>query len=231
MPDYFSHAICAQKILENCNKKTRTAICNETLFYLGAQGGDVFFTYKLNFGAGNLGKKLHSVAARELFEILARGDKSYACGFATHYATDSLLHPTVNAFAASKKTPLSHMRFEADLGLYISRKFAITRRILPHERVLNATFGMYDSMVKFEPQITLTGVERCLKRHFAISRELLKRKRTKYAVNYDFSSLSGLIDDAVSFGVECVESVADGNIDGELFALPFGKEESPNTLS
>lgn len=231
MPDYFSHAICAQKILENCNKKTRTAVCNEALFYLGAQGGDVFFTYKLNFGASNLGKKLHSVSAAKLFNVLVGGDKSYACGFATHYAIDSLLHPTVNAFAASKKSPLVHMRFEADLGLYISRKYSITRRILPHERVLNATFGVYDSMVKFEPQITLSGVERCLKRHFAISRELLKRKRTKYGCDYDFASLSGLIDDAVSFGTDCVESVAVGKIDEELFSLPFGKEEPPNTLS
>ncbi|MGN0813108.1 MAG: zinc dependent phospholipase C family protein [Candidatus Coproplasma sp.] len=221
MPDYFSHAICAQKILENCNKKTRSLITDFSLFYLGAQGGDVFFTYKLYFGQSNLGRRLHTLSAFELFNLLAQGNLSYACGFATHYALDSTLHPAVFAFEKSSRTPFAHMRFEADLGLYISRKYGVTRRILPRERVIASTFKVYDSVVKIEPQITLTGVERCLKRHFLFSRELLKRKRTTYALDYDFSSLSGAVDDGVSLGISCVEAVAEGNIDEELFSNPF----------
>ncbi|MGN1061029.1 MAG: zinc dependent phospholipase C family protein [Candidatus Coproplasma sp.] len=221
MPDYFSHAICAQKILENCNKKTRSLICDSALFYLGAQGGDVFFTYKLNLGQHNLGKRLHAISAYKLFNLLSEGDLSYACGFATHYAIDSTLHPAVYAFESNCRTPFAHMRFESDLGLYISRKYGITRRILPHESVLRSTFKIYDSIVKVEPQITLTGVERCLKRHFTLSREMLKRKRLTYALSYDFSSLSGAVEDAVSFGVTCAEAVAAGNLDEQLFCNSF----------
>ena len=221
MPDYFSHAICAQKILEKCNKKTRSSICDSTLFYLGAQGGDVFFTYKLNLGQSNLGRRLHAISAYNLFCQLKETNLSYACGFATHYALDSTLHPAVFAFEKSCRTPFAHLRFESDLGLYISRKYGVTRRILPYEKVIGATFKIYDSIVKIEPQITLTGVERCLKRYFALSREMLKRKRLTYALSYDFSSLSGAVDDAVSKGVSCVEAVADGNISEELFSSPF----------
>lgn len=221
MPDYFSHAICAQKILENCNKKTRSAISDLSLFYLGAQGGDVFFTYKLKLGQSNLGRKLHTISAAELFSALAQADVSYACGFATHYAMDSTLHPVVFAFEKSSRTPFAHMRFEADLGLYISRKYGVTRRILPKDKVMSATFKLYDSIKKIEPQITLTGVERCLKRHFVFSREMLKRKHTTYTLDYDFSSLSGAVEDGVSLGISCVEAILEGNIDGELFSNSF----------
>ncbi|MGN1372617.1 MAG: zinc dependent phospholipase C family protein [Candidatus Coproplasma sp.] len=221
MPDYFSHAICAQKILENCNKKTRSAISDVGLFYLGAQGGDVFFTYKLYFGQSNLGRRLHTLSAVELFNALIQGNTSYACGFATHYAIDSSLHPAVYAFEKTSRTPFAHMRFEADLGLYISRKYDVTRRILPRERVVGSTFKVYDSIVKVAPQITLTGVERCLKRYFLFSRELIRHKRTTYALDYDFSSLSGAVEDGVSLGISCVEAIAEGNVDGELFSNPF----------
>ncbi len=223
MPDYFSHAICAQKILENCNNKTRSQISDRTLYMLGAQGGDVFFAYKLNFNQNNLGKRLHLMPAAELFTLLREGNLSYACGFATHYALDCTLHPAVYAYEATAKTAFAHMRFESDLGLYISRKYAITRHILPRERVLGATFALYDSISKIQPEVTVTGVERCLKRHFLYSRELLKRKRTTYALPYDFTSLSGAVDDAVSFGAECIEAVISGNIDEELFSRTFNE--------
>lgn len=181
----------------------------------------MFFAYKLQFSQNNLGRRLHTLSARELFTLLLDGDLSYACGFATHYALDCTLHPAVYAFESTSRTPLAHMRFESDLGLFISRKYAVTRRILPRERILGATFGVYDSIQKVEPQITLTGVERCLKRHFALSRELLRRKRTTYALPYDFSSLGGAVDDAVSLGVACVESLANGKVDEKLFSRPF----------
>lgn len=230
MPDYFSHDICARIILEKCNKKTRSAITNSTLFYLGAQGGDVFFTYKLNFGECNLGKRLHGACPYELFKKLAQGNISYACGFATHYATDCLLHPTVNAYCLKHKSPLSHLRFEADLGLFISRKFGITRHILPYERIIGASFALYDCIKIVQPQVTLSGVERCLKRHFALSRGLLKTKRTSYNIGYDFSSLSAVVDDAIELGVELATCLVEGKVEKDKFLLPFCKQSS-KTLS
>ncbi len=221
MPDYFSHAICAQKILENCTKDIKSRICDHTLYMLGAQGGDVFFAYKLNFKQTNLGRRLHRVNAVELFEILKDTNASYAAGFATHYALDCTLHPAIYAFESGTKSPLAHMKFENDLGLYISRKFAQPRNILPREKVTGATFALYDCIVKVEPEVTVTGVERCLKRHFSYTRALLKSKKQEFSINYDYRSLSGAVDDAVSLGAECVKAVVDGKVPVELFSKSF----------
>ena len=221
MPDYFSHFICAQKILENCPKAVKTAVSDHTLYMLGAQGGDVFFAYKLNFSQANLGRRMHRLNAEELFNTLKDGNLSYAAGFATHYALDCTLHPAIYAFENSSKSPLAHVRFENDLGLYISRKFAIPRNILPRERILSQTFCLYDCISKIEPRITVTGVERCLKRHFAYTRTLLKNKKQEFTFNYDYRSLSGAVDDALSLGVDCVRAITEGNVSGELFSKSF----------
>lgn len=221
MPDYFSHAICAQKIYENCAKNVKSKICDHTLYMLGAQGCDVFFAYKLNFKKTNLGRRLHGMEARGLFEILCGGNLSYAAGFATHYALDCTLHPVVYAFESGTKSPLAHVKFENDLGLYISRKYAQPRNILPREKVMGATFAVYDSIVKVEPQVTVTGVERCLKRYFSYSRALLKSKKQEFNFDYDYRSLSGAVDDAVALGEECVKAVTEGKAPEELFSKSF----------
>lgn len=221
MPDYFSHAICAKIILDESSKDVKQKIADRTLYMLGAHGGDVFFAYKLSFKKTNLGRRLHGMPAAELFDILSEGDLSYAAGFATHYALDCTLHPAIYAFENNTKMPMAHIRMENDLGLYISRKFAIPRNILPRERVLSETFSVYDSIKKFDSAVTVTGIERCLKRHFAYSRALLKSKRQDYATDYDFTSLSGAVDDAVSLGVSCVKSVLSGEISKELFSRSF----------
>lgn len=221
MPDYFSHNVCARVILERCAKEVKDKVQSRALYLLGAQGGDVFFAYKLNFSKENLGRKLHTKPPLKLFKALALGDKSYACGFATHYALDCTLHPAIYAFERLSHAPLAHMRFENDLGLYISRKFKIPRGILPREQVLSCSFAVYDSIKKAEPQITLTGVERCLLRHFAYSRTLVKTKKQSFAFPYDYASLDGAIDDALSFGEECVSSVAADEISPEMFSKSF----------
>ncbi|MDE7300935.1 MAG: hypothetical protein K2N47_02070 [Clostridia bacterium] len=221
MPDYFSHAICAQRILELCDKNVKKDVTDRTLYMLGAQGGDVFFAYKLSFLSTNLGRKMHAMDARTVFENLQGESKSYIAGFATHYALDCTLHPLIYGFAATQKSPLAHMAFEKDLGLYISRKFAIPRNILPCERILARTFTLYDCIVKLEPRVTVTGIERCLKRHFAYTRAILKSKKQTYKFDYDFSSLSGAVDDAVSFGADCVKAAISGNVSSQLFSRSF----------
>lgn len=221
MPDYFSHSICARIVLDRCKSEVRQQISNRPAYLLGAQGGDVFFAYKLSLKENNLGRLLHRLEPAEIFENLKKGNFSYCAGFATHYALDAILHPAVYAFEKSSKSPLSHVKFEGDLGLYISRKYCIHRSILPNECVVAQSYTVYDSMVKLIPQITLTGVERCLKRHFLWTRTLIKNKRTSYTFKYDYSSLSGAVEDAISLGVECVEGLSSGKSCKELFTLSF----------
>ena len=219
MPDYFSHCIAAEVIYDKLNSEERNKI-SKTLYFLGAQGGDIFFAYKLKT-RNNLGSELHSKNAAYLFEQLVKGNLSYAAGYATHYALDSQLHPIVYGYERTRHSPLAHGSFESDLGLYISRKFKMRRQILPRDKVLACTSPVYDSMRKVEPLITITGVERCLKRHFAWTRYSYGVKRQDYKCKYDFSMLDGNIDAAIDLGVKAVKCVLEGNIDPEIFGTDF----------
>ncbi|MDE7453612.1 MAG: zinc dependent phospholipase C family protein [Clostridia bacterium] len=221
MPDYFSHGVCAEIIYEKLESKYKNKIKNKTLYMLGAQGGDVFFAYNIKPTKSNLGRSMHRMDVPDLFEKLIEGNPSYAAGFATHYALDSTLHPKIYAYERTKRSPLTHVKFENDLGLYISRKFHTRRTIIPREKLLACTSPVYDSVKKVEPLVTITGVERCLKRHFAYSKFLYRFKRQNYKCRYDFSALSDDIDKSIKTGVAAVKSVLDGNPDPEIFNKKF----------
>ncbi len=220
MPDYFTHAILADIIFERLEKDVRDRISDRKLYLLGAQGGDVFFMYNLN-RSSNLGRRLHGLDAKFVFDNLASANISYAAGFATHYALDSTIHPAVYAFEAACKAPLAHLAFEKDIGLYVSRKYSTPRKIMPKEDVCGATFTVYDAVKKLDDSITLTGVERCLKRYFSYTRAVYARKKQTYKFDYDYSSLSPLIDQAADAGVKAATCVVRGDIDSQVFSKQF----------
>lgn len=221
MPDYFSHCICAEKIYERLGAEQRKKIENKTLYLLGAQGGDVFFTYNVMFSKNNVGRKLHRKNAVWLFERLKEGNPSYAAGYATHYALDATLHPAVYAYEDRHKTFLSHLRFESDLGLYISKFYGIRRAILPAEKIMSSTGALYDNLKLIDPDVTLTGVERCLKRYVRYTRQIFRAKKQSYKCDFDFSSLTGAIEEAIELGVAAAQCVLNGKVDGELFSKQF----------
>ena len=220
MPDYFTHAIAAQKVYESLEKAYRQKIDNADLYLLGAQGGDLYFTYNLNYRA-NAGRKLHNADNLELFGALAEHNAIYAARLATHYAMDCTLHPAIYAFERISRVPFAHLRFENDLGLFVSRYFAIPRRILPRERILAQSKSVYGAICAVLDGATEKGVERCLKRHFAYTRAIFSAKRDDYVFRYDYSSLSGAVADGISLGAECVRAVFDGNISPSLFGKSF----------
>ncbi len=221
MPDYFSHIIVAEKVLERLSGEQKKQIPSTTLYFLGAQGGDVFFAYNYKFSKTNLGRALHRLSAEEVFSKLMQGNPSYAAGFATHYALDATLHPAVYAYEAAHSAPFAHQKMESDLGLYISKFYGMRRRILPREAVLSCTGAVYDSIKLLEPAVTVTGIERCLKRHFSYTRYLFKTKKQAYKCNCDYASLAGAIEDAIDLGVKAVGCVLDKKIDAEVFEKEF----------
>ena len=221
MPDYFSHCVCAEVIYEKLSLKSKNAITSNTLYLLGAQGGDLFFAYNIKPTSSNLGRVLHHFNAVELFNKLICGNLSYAAGFATHYALDSTLHPEVYAYESTKRSPFTHTKFENDLGLFISRKYGLQRHIIPRDKLLACTSPVYDSIKRVEPLITMTGVERCLKRYFTYTRFIYKTKRREYKCDYDFAALSQNVEQAIELGVKAVQCVLDGNIDPEIFNRDF----------
>ena len=221
MPDYFTHVIAADKIFERLSGDIKHKINSRNLYVLGAQGGDVFFAYNMKWSKTNLGRDLHNKDAVELFKKLYLGNTSYAAGFAAHYALDCTVHPVVYAFTDGSKSLFAHQNFERDIGLYVSKFYRMRRTILPREYVLQCTSPIYDSIKLVEPTITVTGVERCLKRHFDYTRYLYRTKKQTYKCQYDFSLLAGVIEEAVDLGVKTVECVLNGDIDPEIFGRGF----------
>ncbi|MDE6598393.1 MAG: hypothetical protein K2K60_07120 [Clostridia bacterium] len=221
MPDYFSHGVTAEIIYEKLDTTYKRKITSKTLYLLGAQGGDVFFAYNIKPTKSNLGRSMHNMNAESLFEKLIGGSPSYVAGFATHYALDCTLHPAIYAYESTKKSPLAHHKFEKDLGLFISRKYGLRRQIIPREKLLACTFPVYDTVKRVEPLVTVTGIERCLKRHFSISKFLYRGKKQDYKCKYDFNVLTDEIDEGVDLGVQAVKCVLDGNADPEIFNRHF----------
>lgn len=220
MPDYFTHSILAEVIYERLSRETRKKITDKSLYMLGAQGGDVFFMYNLN-RASNMGRRLHAIPAAEVFAKLSGANFSYVSGYATHYALDSTMHPTIYAFESTVRTPFAHLAFEKDIGLYASRKYLAPRKIMPSEELYAATSALYDAIKRLEPSLTVTGVERCLKRYFAYTRAVYARKKQKYRFDYDYSSLSPLFDEATELAVRAINCLAEGNADKEVFGKSF----------
>lgn len=221
MPDYFSHGVAAEIIYEKLNSEYKSRITSKTLYMLGAQGGDVFFAYNAKPTNANLGRIIHKKNAAELFERLVLGNPCYAAGFATHYALDCTLHPSIYAYESTRRSPLAHTSFESDLGLFISRKYAVRRQIIPQEKLLECTGPVYDSIKRVEPYITLTGVERCLKRYFAYTKFLFKTKRRQYKCDYDFTILAPEVEDGIELGIAAVKCILNGEVDAALFSKQF----------
>lgn len=221
MPDYFTHSAAAQIIYENLPEEYQNKIKSHTLYRLGAQGGDLFFAYKLKANDDNLGKAIHIKNTAELFKALLGGNRDYVAGFATHYALDCTIHPAVYAFESTKRSPFAHSNFENDLGLYVSRRFKIPRRIISKQRLLGCTFAVYDTVKRVEPNITVTGVERCIKRHFTYTDYLFRTKKPDYKYGYDYSSLDRLLDEGINLGVAAVKCVYDGELRDDVFDKSF----------
>lgn len=221
MPDYFSHRAFALEVLKKFDGKQKSKISSRTLYLLGAQGGDLFFTYKLSFSKNNLGKILHNIKADILFEKLVKGNKSYAAGFATHYALDSIIHPIVYEFESKNRSRFAHYDFESDLGIYLSQKYNVTRRILPRDEVIRSTFAVYDSINKVESSVTLSGIERSLKRHYKTTEIIYRSRRIAYKFNYDYSSLGEKLEEAENLALNAINCVLDERIDKEVFSLSF----------
>ena len=220
MPDYFTHAILAGAIYEGLDSRERAKITDKKLYFLGAQGGDAMFFYRLS-RKNNLGRSLHRQHPTEMFLKLLGTHPAYAAGWATHYAADSTLHPAVYAFERASRAPFAHLAFERYLGLYVSQKFSCPRKIMPKDDLLSCKDEVFSALSALGCDVTEQGVERGLERYFCYTRSVYARKRQSYKFDYDYPSLAPLVDGAVQKGIRAATCVLEGRVDGELFAASF----------
>lgn len=110
MPDFWSHLLMGEKVINIINIKRITNACTlyPNVFNLGCQGPDLLLCHKfwpwIKDKPGNdLGKLIHSEGIKKAFKSAFKFVKSsdddvllsYMTGFICHYVLDSSLHPFV----------------------------------------------------------------------------------------------------------------------------------------
>lgn len=102
MPAQFTHRILAEAVLRALPASVRRTIDDLPAYFLGAQGPDIFYFLHIRRGKEkNLGAYFHGVGVYEgLCSLLAASKGSdfafsYAAGYLTHYAADTVFHPFV----------------------------------------------------------------------------------------------------------------------------------------
>ncbi len=221
MPDYFTHLIIAEKIYDRLPNSVRSRIVPHERYLLGSQGGDLFFFYKATPTSANIGRKLHLMSAENVFSALLKGDFTYCAGYATHYALDCTLHPDVYAYSEARYGIITHQSFEEDLGLFASRRYNLMRQILTLEDMLECVYPVYTSMRLVEPNLSLSGVERCIKRFFTYTKHLYDRKKNIFRNDFPYSSLYLKLEQAISLGVKAIISLSEGKVDKTVFSKSF----------
>lgn len=109
MPAAYFHEKIATTAWQRLRDQDPTLALHEAALLAGAQGPDPFFFYRVLHGAQNepmrlWGERMHMTYTGDflcaLCTLASHGDlliRSYALGFLTHYAGDSVIHPFVFA--------------------------------------------------------------------------------------------------------------------------------------
>lgn len=141
MPSSITHQLIAEETLKRLPEQIRNIIeRSPDEYFLGAQGPDVFFFYRIgNRSEYNLGKFLHRYRVYNVFSFFlnalredtpprftpASREKalSYILGYITHYCADSSFHPFVyNYLDEHKCEKRIHQQMENDWDVYFLRE-------------------------------------------------------------------------------------------------------------
>lgn len=153
MPTSITHQLLAEETLKTLPENLRRNVRSLPHYYLGAQGPDVCFTYRpLKTLDRNFGSFIHANGQLLFFTILQRYAResaemySYALGYLTHYASDTVFHPVIyrRLHEEDGKSLLHHSLEHAYDGVllkYLRGKNPATYR-LPDLRAIDL-YGVY----------------------------------------------------------------------------------------
>lgn len=136
MPAEYTHQIIAEKIYEQLPAQLQNKLTNLPEYFLGAQGGDLFYFMRyLCRSKNNPGKFMHNRSVYAFFCALAAelptaepAAVSYIAGYITHYAADTVFHPYVygltEQFVAEQGSRCRwHAYIESDIDTYFVQKY------------------------------------------------------------------------------------------------------------
>ncbi len=209
MPDYFTHDMIADKILASLSEGDRAKITDVTMFKLGSQGGDMFFFYDIFHG--NMGSALHKASLEDTYAVLFELEPSYAAGYAAHRAMDDTVHPEIYANQDTARGHFKHIKFEADLGLYVSRKFGMERTTLTKKELYAKREKIEKVAETFERMLGKKHSRRKIRRDiwgFLMYMRVFKRyRKKKYRCRYDFSLMDAKVDEGLANAKAAAERI------------------------
>lgn len=136
MPSSITHRLIAEESAERLPEVQELVRRYSDYYFLGAQGGDVYFFYRfLHKKEQNFGQFLHrhrvydvfSYFARELSSPALQGEargrvRAYVYGFISHYCADTTFHPFIyNYLEENGDGKFIHQQIEADWDVYFLR--------------------------------------------------------------------------------------------------------------
>lgn len=145
MPSSITHQLIAEETAKRLPRELKETVDRAPdEYYLGCQGPDMFFFYRIGSKKEyNLGKFLHRYRVFETFEHFLRAVQqdgtnarvprfgseertqalSYILGYITHYAADSTFHPFVYHYLdVMKSEKFVHQQMENDWDVYFLRE-------------------------------------------------------------------------------------------------------------
>ena len=111
--------------------------------------------------------------------------------------------------------------FSQELLFIVILMIALLIFTMFHTEIKRALLDSNVKKSKKQDSITVTGVERCLKRHFLWTKFAYRTKRLEYKCAYDFNKLSGKIDESINLGIQAVKCVLDKQLDPDIFVKEF----------
>ena len=137
MPAATTHIECAKDIYHSLPIGKQVVIDDKNMYYLGAQGPDLFFFYKFSLPSRlkEIGGYMHEHriydVVKYMYDYIAKNSDydllSYYYGYLCHYALDSMAHPLVyqrSRYGNLRDEPemIIHFRIEAFIDKYMLNK-------------------------------------------------------------------------------------------------------------
>ncbi len=184
MPSSYTHQLIAERVAEELPENVKSRLSFMPEYFLGAQGGDIFYFYNMAGREKNVGKYFHRRNIYGVFSSFLQSASAcapaalcYMAGYITHYAADTVFHPYVYWLARTQKQKTGrkkdniHARSESDFDSYFVQKI---RRMKVNEYEYPVRYGDLDFGALFpvlkaacaERELTEKGLRRAVRRFF-----------------------------------------------------------------
>jgi hypothetical protein len=241
MPTFITHQLLAEEVYKALPQSVYSKIGSLPHYYLGAQGCDVCFAYKpVSTLKNNFGSFLHAFRPELFFRLLqeeAEKDpfvRSYAYGYLTHYAADTVFHPYIYKEMGEDNGFFRHHSIEHAYDGYLLKRYrgkgAGAYSLPPLKDLpLDGVFLVYKRYAEMSGWGTLrrTAFFKAVNRYLCLCSVRMPFYRKEQAKDAE-----ELFDEAKKRSLLLAEKFTEKGQDKELFGKHYlsGKVEKPKKI-